>query len=121
MVGAGTGFLWYNAHPAQVFMGDVGSLSLGGALGALAVVTKNEFTLFILGGLFVVEVLSVMAQVGWFKYTRRKYGEGRRIFLMTPLHHHFEKKGLAETKVVVRFWIVSFALALLALGTLKVR
>jgi len=121
IVGAGIGFLWYNAHPAEVFMGDVGALSLGGALGTLAVITKNEFTLLILGGLFVAEAVSVMLQVGWFKYTRRRYGEGRRIFLMTPLHHHFEKKGMAETKVVVRFWIVSFALALLALGTLKVR
>jgi phospho-N-acetylmuramoyl-pentapeptide-transferase len=121
MVGASVGFLWYNAHPAEVFMGDVGALSLGGALGTLAVVTKNEFTLLILGGLFVAEAVSVMLQVSWFKYTRRRTGTGRRIFLMTPLHHHFEKKGMAETKVVVRFWIVSFALALLALATLKVR
>jgi phospho-N-acetylmuramoyl-pentapeptide-transferase len=116
MVGAGTGFLWYNAHPAEVFMGDVGSLSLGGALGTLAVVTKNEFTLLILGGVFVMETVSVMMQVAYFKYTR-----GKRIFLMTPIHHHFEKKGWAETKVVVRFWIMSFALALIALATLKVR
>jgi phospho-N-acetylmuramoyl-pentapeptide-transferase len=116
MVGAGVGFLWYNAHPAQIFMGDVGSLSLGGALGMLAVATKNEFTLLIIGGVFVMEALSVMMQVAYFKYTG-----GRRIFLMTPIHHHFEKKGWAETKVTVRFWIVAFALALLALATLKVR
>jgi phospho-N-acetylmuramoyl-pentapeptide-transferase len=121
MVGAGVGFLWYNAPPAEVFMGDVGSLSLGGALGMLAVATKNEFTLVILGGVFVAETASVMMQVSWFKYTKRRYGEGRRIFLMTPLHHHFEKKGWAETKVVVRFWIIAFALALVALATLKVR
>ncbi len=116
MVGAGVGFLWYNAHPAQVFMGDVGSLSLGGALGMLAVATKNEFTLFVLGGVFVMEALSVIMQVAYFKYTG-----GKRIFLMTPIHHHFEKKGWAETKVTVRFWIIAFALALLALATLKVR
>jgi len=116
MVGASVGFLWYNAHPAQVFMGDVGSLSLGGALGMLAVSTKNEFTLLIIGGVFVVEAVSVMMQVAWFKYSG-----GRRIFLMTPIHHHFEKKGWAETKVTVRFWIVAFALALIALATLKVR
>ena len=115
-VGAGVGFLWYNAHPAQVFMGDVGSLSLGGALGMLAVATKNEFTLVILGGVFVMEAVSVMMQVSYFKYTG-----GKRIFLMTPIHHHFEKKGWAETKVTVRFWIIAFALALLALATLKVR
>jgi phospho-N-acetylmuramoyl-pentapeptide-transferase len=121
LIGAGTGFLWYNTHPAEVFMGDVGSLSLGGALGMLAVATKNEFTLIILGGVFVVEALSVMLQVGWYKFTTRRYGTGRRIFLMTPIHHHFEKKGWAETKVVVRIWIVSFALALVALATLKVR
>jgi phospho-N-acetylmuramoyl-pentapeptide-transferase len=121
LVGAGVGFLWYNAHPAQMFMGDVGSLSLGGALGMLAVATKNEFTLVILGGVFVIEAVSVMMQVSYFKWTRRRLGEGRRIFLMTPLHHHFEKKGWAETKVTVRFWIIAFALALLALATLKVR
>jgi phospho-N-acetylmuramoyl-pentapeptide-transferase len=116
MVGAGVGFLWYNAHPAQMFMGDVGSLSLGGALGMLAVATKNEFTLLILGGVFVMEAVSVMMQVAYFKYTG-----GKRIFLMTPIHHHFEKKGWAETKVTVRFWILAFALALIALATLKVR
>ena len=116
MVGAGVGFPWYNAHPAEMFMGDVGSLSLGGALGTLAVITKNEFTLVILGGVFVMETVSVMMQVSYFKWSG-----GKRIFLMTPIHHHFEKKGWAETKVTVRFWIMSFALALLALATLKVR
>jgi phospho-N-acetylmuramoyl-pentapeptide-transferase len=116
MVGAGVGFLWYNAHPAQMFMGDVGALSLGGALGILAVTTKNEFTLVILGGVFVMETVSVLIQVAWFKYTG-----GKRVFLMTPIHHHFEKKGWAETKVTVRFWIMAFALALIALATLKVR
>lgn len=116
MVGASVGFLWYNAHPAQIFMGDVGSLSLGGALGMLAVATKNEFTLVILGGMFVVEALSVMIQVGYFRYSG-----GKRVFLMAPIHHHFEKKGWAENKVTVRFWIISFAMALLALATLKVR
>ena len=121
LVGAGTGFLWYNAHPAQVFMGDVGSLALGGALGMLAVTTKNELLIPILGGVFFAEIISVMMQVSWFKYTKRRYGDGRRIFLMTPLHHHFEKKGWAETKVVTRFWIIAFALALIALATLKVR
>ena len=115
MAGAGVGFLWYNTYPAQVFMGDVGSLSLGGALGTLAVLTKNEFTLAIIGGVFVIETLSVMAQVLSFKLT------GKRIFKMAPLHHHFELKGWAEPKVIVRFWIISIMLALVALATLKVR
>ena len=115
LCGASIGFLWYNAYPAQVFMGDVGSLALGGALGIVAVLTKNEMTLFIIGGVFVAETVSVMLQVVWYKRTKR------RIFLMAPLHHHFEKKGWAEPKVVVRFWIVSVMLALLALATLKVR
>ncbi|HNN53584.1 MAG TPA: phospho-N-acetylmuramoyl-pentapeptide-transferase, partial [Pseudomonadota bacterium] len=106
---------WYNTYPAQVFMGDVGSLSLGGALGTLAVLTKNEFTLVILGGVFVAETLSVMLQVASFKLT------GKRIFKMAPLHHHFELKGWAEPKVIVRFWIISIALALISLVTLKVR
>ena len=116
IVGAGVGFLWYNAHPAQIFMGDVGSLSLGGALGMLALTSKNEFTLLILGGVFVMETVSVILQVAYFKYSG-----GKRIFLMTPIHHHFEKRGWAETKVVVRFWIIAFSLALVALATLKVR
>jgi phospho-N-acetylmuramoyl-pentapeptide-transferase len=115
MAGAGVGFLWYNAYPAQVFMGDVGSLSLGGALGTLAVLTKNEFTLAIIGGVFVAETLSVMAQVLSVKLT------GKRIFKMAPLHHHFELKGWAEPKVIVRFWIISIMLAMIALATLKVR
>jgi len=115
MVGAGLGFLWFNAYPAQVFMGDVGSLSLGGALGAVAVFTKQEFTLLIAGGLFVMEAASVILQVASFKLS------GRRIFKMAPIHHHFEKMGWAEPKVIVRFWILSFLFAMLALGTLKVR
>jgi phospho-N-acetylmuramoyl-pentapeptide-transferase len=115
MAGAGIGFLWFNTYPAAVFMGDVGSLSLGGALGMLAVLTKNEFTLVIVGGIFVVETLSVMVQVASFKLT------GKRVFKMAPIHHHFELKGWAEPKVIVRFWIISFMLALIALATLKVR
>ncbi|HWE31629.1 MAG TPA: phospho-N-acetylmuramoyl-pentapeptide-transferase [Polyangia bacterium] len=115
MAGAGIGFLWFNTYPAAVFMGDVGSLSLGGALGMLAVLTKNEFTLLLVGGIFVVETLSVMVQVTSFKLT------GKRVFKMAPIHHHFELKGWAEPKVIVRFWIISFMLALIALATLKVR
>lgn len=123
MAGAGLAFLWFNSHPAEVFMGDVGSLSLGGALGALAVCTKNEFLLLIIGGVFVMETASVMLQVGYFKYTRRKYGIGneRRIFRMTPIHHHFEKAGWHENKVIVRFWIISVVLSLVALSSLKLR
>lgn len=115
MVGAGLGFLWFNAHPAQIFMGDVGSLALGGALGIIAVVTKHEFELAIAGGLFVMEAVSVILQVVSFKLA------GKRIFRMAPLHHHFELKGWQESKVIVRFWILSFLFAMLALGTLKVR
>ncbi|HEY3354757.1 MAG TPA: phospho-N-acetylmuramoyl-pentapeptide-transferase, partial [Polyangia bacterium] len=115
MAGAGVGFLWYNTYPASVFMGDVGSLSLGGALGMLAIITKNEFTLVIVGGIFVLETVSVVLQVASFKLT------GKRIFLMAPIHHHFEKKGWAEPKVIVRFWIISVFLSLVALATLKVR
>jgi phospho-N-acetylmuramoyl-pentapeptide-transferase len=115
MVGAGIGFLWYNTYPAAVFMGDVGALALGGALGMLAVLTKNEFTLVILGGVFVVEILSVMVQVVSFKLT------GKRVFKMAPLHHHFELKGWPEPKVIVRFWIIAFMLAMISLATLKVR
>ncbi len=121
MAGAGLAFLWFNANPAQVFMGDVGALSLGGALGTVAVITRQEIVLGIMGGIFVVEALSVMLQVAWFKYTRRKYGEGRRIFLMAPLHHHFEKKGWSESQVVVRFWIVTMLLCLVGLASLKLR
>ncbi len=121
LAGAGLAFLWYNAHPAQVFMGDVGALSLGGALGTVAVITRQEIVLFIMGGVFVAETLSVMIQVGYFKYTKRKYGVGRRIFLMAPLHHHFEQSGWKETQVVVRFWIISMMLVLFGLSTLKLR
>jgi phospho-N-acetylmuramoyl-pentapeptide-transferase len=119
--GSGLGFLWYNAHPAEVFMGDVGALALGGALGALAIVTKNEFVSAIIHGVFVAEAASVLIQRGWFKYTKRKYGEGRRIFKMAPLHHHFEKSGWPEPKVIVRFWIISVLLAMAGLATLKLR
>ncbi|HUO21887.1 MAG TPA: phospho-N-acetylmuramoyl-pentapeptide-transferase [Caulobacteraceae bacterium] len=116
MIGAGLGFLWYNAPPAKIFMGDTGSLALGGALGAMAVAAKHEIVLGIIGGLFVAEALSVMIQVGYFKATK-----GKRIFLMAPIHHHFEKLGWKESTVVIRFWIVSFVLALLGLATLKLR
>ena len=121
MAGAGLAFLWFNAHPAQVFMGDVGALALGGALGTIAVIVRQEIVLAIMGGIFVVEALSVMLQVGWFKYTKRRYGQGRRLFQMAPLHHHFEKKGWKETQVVVRFWIITMLLCLIGLSTLKLR
>jgi len=116
MVGAGLGFLWFNSYPAQIFMGDVGSLALGGAIGTVAVITKQEILLILVGGLFVIETLSVIFQVGFFKMT-----SGRRIFRMAPLHHHFELKGWPEPKVIVRFWIIAIALALLAMSTLKLR
>ena len=119
--GAGLAFLWFNAHPAQVFMGDVGALALGGALGTIAVIVRQEIVLFIMGGIFVVETLSVIIQVTWFKYTKRKYGEGRRIFKMAPLHHHFELSGWKETQVVVRFWIITIILVLIGLSSLKLR
>jgi phospho-N-acetylmuramoyl-pentapeptide-transferase len=121
LAGAGLAFLWFNAYPAQVFMGDVGALALGGALGTIAVITRQEIVLGIMGGIFVAEALSVMLQVAWFKWTRRRYGEGRRLFLMAPLHHHFEKKGWTETQVVVRFWIVTMLLCLVGLASLKLR
>ena len=121
LAGAGLAFLWFNANPAQVFMGDVGALSLGGALGTVAVITRQEIVLGIMGGIFVAEALSVMIQVVWFKYTKKVYGEGRRIFLMAPLHHHFEKKGWTETQVVVRFWIITMLLCLVGLASLKLR
>ena len=121
MAGAGLAFLWYNTHPAQVFMGDVGALALGGALGTIAVIVRQEIVLSIMGGIFVVEALSVMLQVSYFKYTKRKYGEGRRILRMAPLHHHFEKSGWRETQVVVRFWIITMLLCLVGLSTLKLR
>ncbi len=119
--GAGLAFLWFNTHPAQVFMGDVGALSLGGALGTVAVITRQEIVLGIMGGVFVVEALSVMLQVSWFKYTRKRYGTGRRILKMAPLHHHFEKSGWKETQVVVRFWIITMLLCLVGLASLKLR
>ncbi len=121
MAGAGLAFLWFNAHPAHVFMGDVGALALGGALGTIAVITRQEIVLAIMGGIFVAETLSVMLQVSWFKYTKKRYGEGRRIFLMAPLHHHFEKKGWTETQVVIRFWIITMLLCLVGLASLKLR
>jgi phospho-N-acetylmuramoyl-pentapeptide-transferase len=121
MAGAGLAFLWFNAHPAQVFMGDVGALALGGALGTIAVITRQEIVLGIMGGIFVVEALSVMAQVAWFKYTKKKTGTGRRILKMAPLHHHFEKSGWTETQVVVRFWIITMLLCLIGLASLKLR
>jgi phospho-N-acetylmuramoyl-pentapeptide-transferase len=121
MAGAGLAFLWFNTHPAQVFMGDVGALALGGALGTIAVIVRQEIVLAIMGGIFVVEALSVMLQVGYFKYTKKKYGEGRRILKMAPLHHHFEKSGWTETQVVVRFWIITMLLCLVGMSTLKLR
>ena len=121
MIGAGLGFLWFNCHPAQVFMGDTGSLALGGALGIIAVLIHQPLMLVIAGGVFVAEALSVIIQTGWFKYTKRKYGAGRRVFLMAPLHHHFEKKGWHETQVVIRFYILGILCAVVALSTLKIR
>jgi phospho-N-acetylmuramoyl-pentapeptide-transferase len=121
MAGAGLAFLWFNAYPAQVFMGDVGALALGGALGTIAVIVRQEILLFIMGGVFVAETVSVMLQVGYFKYTKKRYGEGRRIFRMAPLHHHFEVGGVKESQVVVRFWIVTMMLVLFGLSSLKLR
>ncbi len=121
MAGAGLAFLWFNAYPAQVFMGDVGALALGGALGTVAVIVRQEIVLGIMGGIFVVEALSVMVQVLYFKYTKKRYGQGKRIFLMAPLHHHYEKKGWEETQVVVRFWIITMLLCFVGLSTLKLR
>jgi len=121
MVGAGLGFLWFNAYPAEVFMGDVGALALGAALGIVAVIVRQEIILFIMGGVFVVETFSVAIQVLYFKYTKSKTGTGKRIFLMAPLHHHYEQKGWKETQVVVRFWIISMMLVLVGLASLKIR
>ncbi len=121
IAGAGLAFLWYNAYPAQVFMGDVGAWALGAALGTIAVIVRQEIVLFVMGGVFVAETISVMIQVAYFKYTRRKYGQGRRIFRMAPLHHHFEIGGVKESQVVVRFWIVTMMLVLFGLSTLKLR
>jgi phospho-N-acetylmuramoyl-pentapeptide-transferase len=119
--GATVGFLWYNAHPAQVFMGDTGSLALGGIIGVFAILIHKELLLPILCGIFLVENLSVIMQTSYFKYTKKKYGAGRRIFLMSPLHHHYQKKGIPEQKIVTRFWIIGIALAILAIITLKIR
>ncbi len=121
MLGAALGFLWYNAYPAQVFMGDTGSLALGAAIGGLCILIKKEFLLIILGGIFFVETLSVIMQKLYFKYTKRKYGEGRRLFRVAPIHHHFEKKGLHESKIVTRFYIVGIILAILTMASFKVR
>ena len=121
LVGASLGFLWFNCHPAEVFMGDTGSLALGGALGIMAVLIHQPLVLLIAGGVFVAEAVSVMLQVSWFKFTRRRYGTGRRIFLMSPLHHHFRKKGWPESKIVTRFYIVAMLCAVVALSSLKIR
>ncbi len=121
VIGASLAFLWFNSYPAEVFMGDVGSLSLGALLGTVAVLSKQEFILAIAGGIFVLETVSVIVQRFYFKYTKKRYGEGRRIFKMAPLHHHFEKKGWEEPKITVRFWIISIILSLVALSMLKIR
>jgi phospho-N-acetylmuramoyl-pentapeptide-transferase len=121
LMGAGLGFLWFNCHPAQVFMGDTGSLALGGAFGLMAVLVHQPFMLVIAGGVFVLEAVSVMVQVTWFRYTRLRSGTGRRVFLMAPLHHHFEKLGWYESQVVMRFYILCVLCALMALATLKLR
>ncbi len=121
LVGASFGFLWFNCHPARVFMGDTGSLAIGGALGVVAICCKQELLLVVVGGVFVAEAVSVLIQRTWFKITKRMYGEGRRVFLMSPIHHHFELKGWKENTVIVRFWILSVMCALLGLATLKLR
>lgn len=121
MAGAGLAFLWFNTYPAQIFMGDVGALALGAALGTIAVIVRQEIVLFIMGGIFVAEALSVMVQVSYFKYTKKRYGVGQRILKMAPLHHHFEKSGWKETQVVVRFWIITMLLCLIGISTLKLR
>ncbi len=121
MIGAGLGFLWYNCHPARVFMGDTGSLAIGGALGIIAVLIHQPFVLVIAGGVFVMEAVSVILQKSWFRYTRKRFGTGRRIFLMAPIHHHFEKKGWYESQVVMRFYILCLLFAVMALSTLKIR
>jgi len=121
MMGACLGFLWFNCNPARVFMGDTGSLAMGGLIGYIAIVIRQELVLLLVGGIFVIEALSVILQVSYFKYTKKRFGEGRRIFLMSPLHHHFQKKGWTETQVVVRFWLIGAMLAAMALGTVKLR
>ena len=120
-VGACLGFLWYNSFPAQVFMGDTGSLSMGGIIAVLALAVRKEIMIPVLCGVFIIENISVILQVSYFKYTRKKYGEGKRIFLMSPLHHHYQKVGIHESKIVTRFWIVGILLAILSLATLKLR
>ena len=120
-VGALIGFLWYNAYPAQVFMGDTGSLTIGGIIAVIAIIIRKELLIPLLCGIFFMETLSVMLQVSWFKYTKKKFGEGRRIFKMSPLHHHYQKGGFHESKIVVRFWIVGIFLAILTVVTLKIR
>ena len=121
MIGACIGFLWYNSYPAQIFMGDTGSLTLGGIIASLAIIVHKELLIPIFCGIFFVESLSVMMQVGYFKYTKKKYGEGRRVFLKAPLHHHYQVKGYHEVKIVTRFWIVTVLLVVLSLVTLKLR
>ena len=121
LIGGCMAFLWFNSHPAEVFMGDTGSLALGGLIGVMAFMIHQPLTLVIAGGVFVMELLSVVMQVGWFKFTKRRFGEGRRVFLMAPIHHHFQKKGWPETKVVLRFWVLSLGCALASLATLKLR
>jgi phospho-N-acetylmuramoyl-pentapeptide-transferase len=121
LAGAAVGFLWYNAHPAEVFMGDTGSLAMGGAIAVMSTLLKSEFLLLIVGGVFVVEALSVIIQTSYFRYTHRRYGQGRRVFRMAPVHHHFEQLGWPESKVVIRFWILGIMFAMLAVSTLKIR
>jgi phospho-N-acetylmuramoyl-pentapeptide-transferase len=121
IAGAGLGFLWFNAYPAEVFMGDIGSLSLGAVLGAVAILVRQELVLFIMSGIFVIETISVAGQVIYFRYTKRKYGAGKRIFLMAPIHHHYEKKGWKENQVVIRFWIITMVLVLIGIASLKIR
>ena len=120
-IGATVGFLWYNSYPAQVFMGDTGSLTLGGIIAVFAIMVRKELLIPILCGIFLMESLSVIIQVSWFKHTKKKYGEGRRLFLMAPLHHHYQKKGFPEPKIVTRFWLVAIMLAVLSIVTLKIR
>ena len=121
LIGACMAFLWYNSHPAEVFMGDTGSLALGGLIGVMAFMIHQPFTLIVVGGVFVLEAVSVILQVSWFKLTKRRSGVGERLFLMAPIHHHFQKKGWPESKVVLRFWVLSLGCALAGLATLKLR
>jgi phospho-N-acetylmuramoyl-pentapeptide-transferase len=121
LIGACIGFLWYNTYPAQVFMGDTGSLALGGIIASLAIIVRKELMIPIFCAVFLVENLSVMIQVGYFKYTKKKYGEGRRVFLMSPLHHHYQKKGYHESKIAVRFWIMTLFFVVIAILSLKIR